>query len=594
MNIARVALLALLSAGAGSASLAQVAAPPAATSSLFEAASNRKPAETVASGPGVVSSADVRASEAGAAMLRRGGSAADAAAATAIALTVVEPQSSGLGGGAFVLTHEAKGGRVTALDGRETAPAGATPERFLGPDGKPLPFREAVVSGRSVGVPGLVAVLAELHARQGRLPWAMLFEPAIALAADGIVVTPRLARIIAARREVLAASGAAAVFLNADGTPKKAGDRIVQPALAATLRAVAAGGPAAFYGGEVGAAISAAVAAAPRGPNSLTAADLSGYRVVQRTPLCFPYRQWRVCSMPPPSAGGYALAQMLAVMARHDVAKLGRDNALSWHLFAEAGRLAQADRAAWGADPGFAPVPVDGLTDPAYLAARAALVRPERAMPAVASGHPPGAPAAPAQVAGGGSGTSHVSAADAAGNVVSLTSTIESIFGSGQVAAGFFLNNELTDFDLAPVRADGRPAPNRVEPGKRPRSSMTPVLLYGPDGRLVAAIGAAGGATIIPQVAKTIIGIVDWKLPVEEAIALPMLFATPERVAVERGSRLEPMLATLKALGHNAVAADLPTKTNALVRDGSGWRGAGDARSEGQAVAARGRVRETR
>lgn len=584
--------LALLLLVAGPAA-AQAPAPAAAESQrargLFELGVRRDPASTAATGPGVVSAADPRAAEAGAAMLRQGGSAADAAAAAAIALTVVEPQSSGLGGGAFVLHHDARTGRIDAIDGRETGPASATADRFLGPDRQPMPYRDAIWGGRSVGVPGFIALVAELRARHGRLPWAALFQPAIALARDGTTLTPRFARILAARRDMVAASGLSAIFLDAAGAPLAEGARIRQPLLATTLEAIAAGGPAAFYTGPIAADIARAVSSAPRGPVPFTTADLAGYRAVHRTAVCAPYRGWRVCGMPPPSSGGIAVAQILGALERFDLAKLGRDNPLAWHLIAEAERLAFADRAAWIGDPGFVAVPADGLTDPGYVARRAAAIRIDRAMARVVAGDPPGAPAPPAAAAGAEAGTSHIAAADRFGNVVSLTSTIESIFGSGQTAAGFFLNNQLTDFDLAPTRADGSASPNRLQPGKRPRSSMAPTLLYRPDGALYGALGAAGGATIIAQVAKTVIGIVDWKLSVEDAIALPVIFAPGDRVAIERGTRLEAMAATLSALGHAGVAAaDLPTKTNAVVRAGTrGWRGAADNRSEGQAVAAR-------
>lgn len=581
----RLALLALLLLT--QPTLAQTAKVEPRLSRLFERPTTmRSPASTAAEGAGVVSAADPRAAEAGAEMLRCGGSAADAAVATAIALTVVEPQSSGLGGGGFFVGHNARTGSMVTIDGRETGPAAALPTRFLGPDGKPLNHSEAVWGGGSVGVPGTVALAARVHEHFGRLPWATLFEPAIRLARGGWVLSPRFERILAADTEMVAASANARIFLRADGTPLPVGTRVTNPALATTLETVARGGADAFYRGPIAEQVARAVSTAPRAPSPMTASDLAGYRVVERTPVCGAYRGWRVCSMGPPSSGGVALIQILGQLQRFDLAKLGRDNPIAWHLIADSQRLAYADREVWLGDPGFVAVPTDGLIDPGYIAQRSALIRVDRALGPVQPGTPPGAPTPPAGSDSEVPGTSHIVAADKAGNVVSWTSTIESIFGSGQVAGGFFLNNEMTDFDFVPTRGK-RPAPNAMAPGKRPRSSMAPTLVYAPDGRLFAAVGAAGGATIIAQVAKTIIGMVDWGLSPEDAVALPVLYANGPRVALEKGTRLDAMMATLKAMGHQVVSADLPTKTGALVRVGDHWRAAADNRTEGQAVAVR-------
>lgn len=579
-------ILIALALAAPAVALAQTARINPKTARLFERPTTmRTPASTAAQGPSVVSSADPRAAAAGAQMLAQGGTAADAAIATAIALTVVEPQSSGLGGGGFFVFHDAKTGRMVTIDGRETAPAAALPTRFLGSDGKPLDHADAVWGGGSVGVPGTVAIAARAHAHFGKLPWATLFQPAIRLARDGWVLSPRGARVLAAAGTMVAASANARTFIGADGKSLPAGTRVTDPALADTLEAVARGGSDAFYHGPVAEGIAHAVSTAPRAPSPMTAADLANYRVVERTPVCGTYRGWRVCGMGPPSSGAVALIQILGQLERFDLARLGRDNPIAWHLIAESQRLAYADREAWIGDPGFTPVPTDGLIDPAYIAARSALIRTDRAMPTAPAGTPPGAPAPPAASDNEVAGTSHIVAADAAGNVVSWTSTIESIFGSGQVSGGFFLNNELTDFDFQPTRG-GRPAPNALAPGKRPRSSMTPTIIYAPDGHLWGAVGAAGGATIIAQVAKTVIGMIDWHLSVEDAVALPVLYANGRRIALEKGTRLDGMAATLKAMGHTVVSADLPTKTGALVRMGTGWRAAADNRTEGQAVAA--------
>ncbi len=554
--------------------------------SALASVARRAPASTVAVGTAVASAADPRAAAAGAEMLRMGGTAADAAGAIAIALTVVEPQSSGLGGGGFFVIHDAKTGRIVTLDGRESGPAAARADRFLRPDGKPMDFGEAHLGGRSVGVPGTVALIAAAHARFGKLPWAALFQPAIRLAREGFLVTPRLHAILVYGREIVAASSNARLFLGPDGAPLPVGARVRNPALAATLAQIAAGGPDAFYHGAIAEGIARAVSNAPRGAVPFTPADLAAYRVVERTPICGQYRGYRVCGIGPPSSGGVALIQILGQLERFDLKRLGRGSVVAWHLLAESERLAYADREAWLADPGFTAVPTDGLIDPVYIAARSALIDADRAMPIVPAGTPPGAPRPPAASDNEVAGTSDIAVADAAGNVVSYTTTIESIFGSGQVTGGFFLNNELTDFDFQPVRA-GAPAPNRLEPGKRPRSSMAPTLIYAPDGSLYAAVGAAGGATIIAQVAKTVIALIDWGLPIEDAIAEPVLYANGARLAYERGSRLEALAPGLAAMGHQTVAADLPGKTNAVVRTRGGWRGAGDVRGDGLAVATR-------
>jgi gamma-glutamyltranspeptidase/glutathione hydrolase len=542
-------------------------------------------ATSSATGAGVVSAADPRAADAGAEMLRRGGTAADAAAATMIALTVVEGQSSGIGGGAFLVWHDPATGEVTTIDGRERAPAAATPDRFLKADGAPMSFREAVPGGKSVGVPGVIRLAEAMHKRWGKLPWAVLFEPSIRMAKDGIVVTERFSRFTGFRADILKVSPTAAGFLGPDGKAWPAGHLLKQPELAATLEEIARRGPDAFYGGRIGQAIVETVRTAPVNPAELTLADLAAYRVTERAPLCGSYRGKRICSMGPPSAGGVAVLQILGQLERFDLAKLGPDNVLAWHLIAESMRLAFADREAWGGDADFAPVPAAALVSPAYIAGRSALIRMDRAMANVSAGTPAGEAPRAMRALADVPATSHLVAADAAGRVANLTSTLEAPFGSGLVAAGFFLNNEMTDFDFLPTR-DGRAAINRVEPGKRPRSSMTPTLVFGADGRLEAAFGAAGGATIIAQVAKAIIAHIDWGMPVDAAIAAPQIMADRRGVRFEAGSALQGKAAALKALGHASVEpATLPLKGNAVAREGSGWRGAADPRSEGAAVA---------
>ncbi len=556
----------------------------------------RNPADAAATGRAVATAADPLAAEAGRELLAAGGHAIDAALAMMIALTVVEPQSSGLGGGGFLVWHDARTGRTHSLDGRERAPAAAVPGRFLLENGKPMPFQQAVPGGYSVGVPGALALVAHAHKRWGRRPWADLFAPAIRHARAGIPVSPRLNRFITSRQPMLGEDPAAArIFLDPVGKPWPAGHVLKQPELADSLERIAREGPEAFYKGPIGAAITTAVATAANNPAALTAQDLAAYRVIRRAPLCRPYRQWKICTMGPPSAGGTAVLQILLLLERFDMRALGPDNLLSQHLFAESQRLAFADREAFGADSDFAPVPTEGLLAPDYIAARSALIRPDRAMAEAPPGAPRGTTPQSAQRLADVPATSHMSAADAAGNLASLTSTIEGPFGSGLVAAGIVLNNQLTDFDLAPTRPGrgggqstnrGTMSPNAVEPGKRPRSSMAPTLVFDAGGRAIASFGAAGGATIIAQVAKAIIAHLDWGLAIEEALAHPQLLADRRGLRYEQGSRLEGQAAALKALGHKDVrAATLPLKANAIARVPGGWRGAADPRSEGDTQA---------
>lgn len=531
--------------------------------------------------------ADERAAAAGLAILKQGGNAMDAAAAMMLALTVVEPQSSGIGGGGFLVLHRDGAGAPETFDGREKAPMGAAGDLFLGADGKALPRREATPGGKSVGVPGNVAMVAMAHARHGALPWARVFEPAIALARGGYVVTERMERSIANSAATLARTPeAAALYLTADGTAKPAGTRIVNEPLARTLEAIAAGGPDAFYKGGIAQSIVERVRTAPTNPSTMTMADLAGYEAKARLPVCGQYRVWRVCSMGPPSAGGVAVVAILKQLEGFDLGTLGPDSAVSWHLFSESSRLAFADRATFGADSDFVPVPVAGLMDPAYMAARGSLIRADARMAAAPAGAPVGAMAFTNAPGGEVPATTHFAAVDAGGNVASWTSTVEGGFGSSLVASGMVLNNELTDFSFEPEQ-DGKPVANRVEGGKRPRSSMSPAIVYDAQGRVVLAVGAAGGMTIPAQVAKAIIGVLDWKLPVADAIAMPLIFVNNDTLYVEGGAigaRLTPIVPQLEAMGHKVVVTPLGLKANGLERTAQGWRGGADPRSEGTSL----------
>ena len=541
-------------------------------------------ASSAGAGPfkAVVSAAHPLASEAGLSILKRGGSAADAAIATMLALTVVEPQSSGIGGGGFIVYQPANG-PVGSIDGREKAPGVASPGQFLGPDGKPMPFMQAATGGRSVGVPGNVALAAEAHKKWGKLPWATLFEPAIKLA-EGFTISPTMARFIAFGQDSLKQAGpeGRALYYDKDGAPLKAGTTFRNDKLAATLRLIAAKGADAFYKGPIAASIVKTVSTADANPTALTLADLAAYKAEVRAPVCGTYRQYKICGMGPPSSGGTGVLAMLKQLERFDMTGLGKDNPVSWHLFGESQRLAYADREKWIGDPGFVAVPTKGLADPAYLGARSALINAGDRMAKAEAGMPAGAPTARVNAADNEvAGTTNFAVADSAGNITTWTSTVEKTFGSGLVAEGFVLNNELTDFNFAP-EDQGKLTANHVQPGKRPRSAMSPTIVYDSSGKAILAIGAAGGVTIIAQVTKAIIGVLDWGLPVEEAIALPQLIAIGDRFAVEKGTMLETMIPAFTAIGHKPVATALPLKLNGVQRVAGGWRGGADARGEGR------------
>jgi gamma-glutamyltranspeptidase/glutathione hydrolase len=526
---------------------------------------------------GAVSAADPRAAAAGEAILAKGGSATDAAIAVMLALTVVEPQSSGIGGGGFMI-HASDNG-VTTFDGREIAPAAATGRRFLDANGERLEYEARVISGLSVGVPGNIALAAQAHGRYGKLPWADLFEPAIALARDGFLMNRRLNGSLASRSERGGHTEAArAIFYAADGEPKPVGTRITIPELADTLERIANDGPAAMYDANAD-ALAAYVAQATPQDGRMTAGDIRGYTAKERGAVCAPYRTYTICGMGPPSSGGVAVAQMLGQLERFDIAALGPQSPEFWHLFLESQRVAYADRELYIGDADFVEVPVAGLVDPAYVASRSALINPASALDTVEAGTPPGAPLARAD---GDeppeNGTTHFSVVDAQGNAISYTSTIEGAFGSGLHFGGFYLNNELTDFSSSPD-IDGVPVANRVEGGKRPRSSMAPTIVFDEDGEVVLVIGAAGGPTIPVQVARSIIGVIDFGMSAQEALGLPLIMAFGPTVITEEGSVIADMTDELQALGHGQIRLLSPRgKANALLRSENGWESAGDPR----------------
>lgn len=564
--------------------LSSLAAPFLLAACVTTPQAAQAPQTSEISYPGVVSAADPRAAEAGAKMLRAGGSATDAAIATMLALTVVEPQSSGIGGGGFFL-HGDNDGTVVTLDGRETAPLAATPEWFLD-KGTPHPFRQAVVSGLSVGVPGNLRLAAKAHARFGKLEWAALFQPAIILARDGFRVSPRFHDFLTRHQNRAGHDPAGqSLFYDDAGAPLPVGTLIQNLALAATLTSIAADGADAFYKGANAAAIAQSVAAQTPHSIGMTPADLADYAAKERPPVCGNYRGWKICGMGPPSSGATTVFAILKQLEGFDLGTLGSASPISWHLIAESQRLAYADRELYLADADFVDVPVDGLVAPEYLAGRGEKISDVDTIANVAAGHPPGVTATPADGAEPEeNGTSHFAVVDRFGHGVSYTSTIEGPFGSGIMIGGYFLNNELTDFSFVP-EIDGQMVANRVEGGKRPRSSMSPTLAYTPDGRLTLVVGAAGGSTIPAQVARVLIGVIDWKLTIEQALALPVIFAPADIVYLESGSALEAMAPNLRELGHaKIVTRALPLKSNAVLFTPKGWQGAADPRSEGAAA----------
>ncbi|SMP57563.1 gamma-glutamyltransferase [Noviherbaspirillum suwonense] len=540
----------------------------------------------------MVSAANPLAVDAGYDMLKQGGSAVDAAIATQMVLGLVEPQSSGLGGGALILHFD--GARLTTFDGRETAPASATETLFQDATGKPVPYFDGLVGGRAVGVPGVLRTLERAHAQHGRLPWRTLFEPAIRLAENGYLVSPRLARLLREDRFLKKDPVAAAYFYDAAGQAWPVGHLLKNPALADAMRQIAERGADAFYRGPIAQEIVDKVRQHPTNPGLLSTADLADYRPKQRDALCTSYRVWRICGMPPPSSGGLAVAQMLGILENTDIAARppGRDglDPEAVHLFVEAGKLAYADRGRYVADPDFVPIPGGGLAallDKTYLAQRAALIG-SRAMARATAGRPAGL-----QVAWGGDAspelpsTSHISIVDRFGGAVAMTTTVESAFGSRQMVHGFLLNNQLTDFSYASRDEDG-PIANRVEGGKRPRSTMAPTMVFeGESARLVLLAGSPGGGFIINYVAKLLVGVLDWNMDLQQAISLPNFGSRNGPTELERGRVSEQVAARLTEKGHQVRMDEQTSGLQAIMRirrNGQDWWfGGADPRREGVA-----------
>lgn len=519
--------------------------------------------------------------EAGLEVLRKGGNAIDAAVAVQMVLGFVEAPETGIGGGGFLLYHEFRSGRTRFFDGRETAPATAGPDRFR-VLGQVMPLWAAVPTGRAVGVPGLVAMLETAHRAHGTLPWADLIEPAIRLADQGVPMPDRLKTQLAEDRSLRLFADMRGYFgRQAAETPP----RLLNRELADTLRTLAADGSAAFYHGPVAEALVERVRARRPLSGDMTLADLAGYRAIEREPVCGRYREWTVCGAPPPSSGGIAVLQILGMLEHFPMADFGPDSAIAIHLVAEASRLAFADRERYVGDPDFVDVPVGELIDPVYLRARTLLIDEHSASPRALPGEPGRRARIREADASSGTkttGTSHFSIVDHQGNAVALTSSIEAPFGSRMMSGGFLLNNQLTDFSFDPLQ-HGRPHPNAVAPGKRPRSSMSPVMVFDTNGELRLVVGARGGSRIIGHVVRTLIAVLDWELQIDHAIALPNFVHRGDALEIEAGSTLRRHRPALERLGHQVTEATMVSGLHGIERTPEGWRGGADPRLEGVA-----------
>ncbi|QXC47965.1 gamma-glutamyltransferase [Agrobacterium salinitolerans] len=532
----------------------------------------------------MVAAANPLATKAGRDVIAAGGNAIDAMVAVQTVLGLVEPQSSGLGGGAFLVYYHAESGKLTTLDGRETAPMEATPKLFLDENGQPLKFMNAVIGGRSVGTPGTVRLLEEAHKRYGKAEWASLLKPAETLATEGFQVSPRLASLIASEGDRLKTyPEARSYFFDNAGAALQAGTLLKNPSYAETLAMIAKGGADAFYKGQIAEAIVKTVREAADNAGVLSLSDLANYRVIEREPVCFIYRALDVCGMGPPSSGGIAIGQILGMAENFDLSSLGPKNVESWRIIGDAQRLAFADRERYVADADFVPLPVKGLLDKAYLGERASLLDGEKALAkdVVKAGEPEwdhallfGRDAALELPS-----TSHFVIVDRQGNVVSMTTTIESGFGSRLMTNGFLLNNELTDFSFK-THDGGLPIANRVEPGKRPRSSMAPTIVM-KDGKPLLAIGSPGGSQIIGYVAQALIAYIDWGMPVEAIVAQPHLINRFGTYDIEAGTSAEELAGPLKALGYEVKPGEMNSGLHAIELTAQGLAGSADPRREG-------------
>ncbi len=583
------------------------------TQPLPEGATGRQERVAVQAQRQMVVAANPLASRAGLAVLEQGGNAIDAAIAVQGVLNLVEPQSSGIGGGGFLVYYNAEQKRVITYDGRETAPMAAKPDRFLDSTGKPLAFYDAVVGGKSVGTPGLLKMLALAHQEQGKMPWRDLWQPAIALANQGFPISPRLHSLLVKDRFLKQNPTAQSYFYQPNGEPKPVGTRLQNPDLAQVLQTVAEQGVASFYQGSLAAELVQTIQTAG---GDLTLEDLGNYQAKARPPVCGSYHSYQVCGMDSPSSGGLTILQMLGILSNFDLKGLKPDSPAAVHLFSEAGRLAFSDRSIYMADRDFVPVPTEALLDPQYLRERSKLIRPDRSLGTAPPGQLPaisttgleptayiacfpdaGCLEIPPSTLTWGIGqagefpsTTHISIIDRFGNAVAMTTSIEDAFGSRLMVRGFLLNNQLTDFSFAP-EVDGKPVANRIEPGKRPRSSMSPTLVFKFDDQnpeaapqLKMAIGSPGGSNIINYVAKVLVATLDWGLDIQEAIALPHFGSRNGATELEAGTSIAELQPPLEAMGHRVQVMDLNSGLHGITVNSEGLRGGVDPRREGEAI----------
>jgi gamma-glutamyltranspeptidase/glutathione hydrolase len=569
MRIARLVLAALLATALPLASVADVAPGTIQPFAKTE----------------MIAAANPLAAEAGLEMLRAGGSAVDAAIAVQMVLGLVEPESSGIGGGAFMLVYNPKDKQTISFDGREVAPASATPGMFLDAAGKARPKPEAIPGGLSVGIPGVVAMLEMAHQKYGKLPWQRLFQPAIRLAENGFPVGPKLARTIRGFSRGANMPDIRAHFYHADGTPLAEGEIYKNPEYAHSLRLIAAGGSKAFYTGEIAQAIVDKVQHAPVNPGGMTLSDLAGFKALERPPVCGDYRVWHLCSMGPPSSGGIAIVQILGMLQRFPSSDLQPNTLSEAHLFTQASRLAYADRSKYLGDTAFVDVPIAGLLDKNYIAGRAALIDPAKDMGTAQAGNPPQKHAEYApQRSPVLHGTSHMTIVDKTGMVIAMTTSVESVFGSEVMVKGFFLNNTLTDFSLDPM-LDGKLVANAPAAGKRPLSAMSPTIVFDKDGNFLLSVGSPGGPAIIDFVSQTLIAMLDGGMTPAQAIALPRQLNLNGSTRLEKSPANDALAPQLTAMGHSVVVAGGEASgLHGIERVKGGYIGGADPRRDGVVI----------
>lgn len=549
-----------------------------------EAATGFAKNHVVSANKAMIATANPYASEAGFNILKQGGSAVDAAIAVQLVLTLVEPQSSGIGGGAFILHWDEKAQHLTTFNGRETAPKLATSDMFLNEQGKAISWIEAVVGGRSVGVPGVLHALKSAHDKYGKLPWSVLFEDAIKLADEGFIVSPRLEKLVTMQfNPGISKIATTRAYFFPNGQPIKAGQRLVNKKLAKVYRSIAKDGVEVFYQGWIAKKIVTAVQDSPIAPGRLTLADMQAYQASEVPAVCGPYRHFKICGMTPPSSGGIAVIQILGQLEHFNIAKLSMDDPQFVHLFAQSSRLAFADRNRYVADSDFVSVPTQGLISPDYLKARSKMINPNKDMGRAVAGYPQGAVALADDDAIEMPSTTHISIIDENGNAVSMTASVEMAFGSAVMVEGFLLNNQLTDFSLSPSR-NGKLIANRLEPLKQPRSSMAPMMVFNQDDSLKLVVGSPGGSRIINYVAQTMLAILDWELDPQQAINLPRVTNRNKVTTLEKGTKLARLKPHLEAKGHKVVVRDLNSGIHAIEVTEQGLEGGADPRREGKVL----------